>query len=82
MKEVKLEIKLPETVTVHIPSFSNISMEDVINVLAKDGVNLIKETVKRRVLEEFVKRHESYIQEQVSILLDEKSEEITKLLNK
>lgn len=81
METLDIKIELPSTVTVHIPSFSNISMESVMKTLATNGVQLIKDTIERRVLEEFVKRHEKYIQDEVTRLLDEKSDEITKLLN-
>ncbi len=80
MKEVIVKIKLPEQVTVHIPTFSDIGLEGVLDVIARDGRRLIEETITDRVLETFVKKHEKLIGKKVKELVSEKEEEIKKLI--
>ena len=80
MNELKIKIKLPSMVTVHMPSFGDVDLVAVMEVLAKDGRQLILRVIKDRVLEEFQKKHEKLIGKAVKTLMAEKEEEIKKIL--
>ena len=81
MKEVKVKIQIPSEVTVNIPTFSEVPLEMVGEAIAKNGVKLIQEVIMERVLARFVHEHEEYIQARVESLIEEKRDEIKKLLN-
>lgn len=81
MKDTEIKITLPEGLTVHIPSFGEIDIEDVGKVVATDGVRLIKDTIHDRVMRAFIEKHEEYIRHEVDRLVVENEQEIKKLLN-
>ena len=80
MSLIKVRIKLPEEVTVNIPSFSDVEFDDVADAIANHGVKLMKETIERRVIDRFIQEHEPYIQKEVERLVEEKRDEFKKLL--
>lgn len=80
MNEVKIKIKLPSEVVVHIPAFAEVSFEDVAQVLAKDGVKLIQQIVKERALEAFVAKHEKLIGKAARALASDKEGELKRVL--
>jgi hypothetical protein len=80
MREVKVKIALPSEVTVNIPSLSEVPLEDVLVCIGSHGTKLIQEIIRDRVLARFIAEHEEYIQQEVENLLEEKRDEIKKLL--
>ena len=82
MKEIKVKISLPAEVTVNIPSFSEVPLQDVAKAIAGNGVKLIQSIIADRVMEKFVAEHEDYIQDEIERLVEEKRDEIKAILNK
>ena len=80
MNELKLKIQIPNEVTVHIPSFSDIDLEVVLRAIYKDGKALIERVVKDRVLMAFQEKHEKLIGKAVEELMAEKEDEIKKVI--
>jgi len=80
MKEVKIKIHLPEELTVHIPTLSEIDLDSVLEIIAKDGKELIYRTIRDGVLDAFRGKHEKLIGSVVKRLMDEKEDEIKKIL--
>lgn len=80
MEYVDIKIQLPSTITVKIPAFSDIPMEGVFEVIMKDGVKRIKETITERAIEAFIRQNEKAIGRVVKRLVAEKEKEIRRIL--
>ena len=70
--ETKIRLKLPAEVTIHIPSFSDITLEHCFEIAAKDGVRLIERTIAEMIAKEVLKRHSARIEK----LVNQKTSEI------
>lgn len=71
---------MPGEVVVHMPTIGDIGYEEVARLISKDGVELVRKTIRDRVLERFVSEHEGYIAGAVEKLLESKRDEIKRLL--
>jgi hypothetical protein len=80
MKEVKIKIRLPKELTVHIPTLSEVDLDSVLEIIAIDGKKLINQTITDRVLTAFLEKHDKLIGKVVGRLMEEKEEEIKKIL--
>lgn len=61
MKESKIEIKLPKKLVVHIPTFSDIELEEFMGIMTTKGQEAIREEVASRIVDEFMRVHEKEI---------------------
>lgn len=81
MKNTKIKINLPKQLTINIPSLGEIPLENVMEIIAKDGKDYIYRMIEQRVIEAFAKKHEKRIGKAVRDLMAEKEDEILKILN-
>ena len=80
METLKVKIKMPSELTLHIPTLSDPDLESIMRIISTRGVQSIQETISDMVIEEFAKKHEKLIGSAVRKLLDEKEEDIKKLI--
>lgn len=76
MNEYELKIKLPSTITVHIPTFAEMDIEQTMEVIYRSGTRFIKETVADLITQEFIKTNKSKIEKIVKDLTKTKQKEI------
>ena len=57
MNELKIKLKLPSEVVVHIPTFSDITLESCLKVAMNDGVRLIESVLAREIAQAILKKH-------------------------
>lgn len=80
LKNLKIKIGLPAEITLNIPSLNDIELEDCMHYVSQQGVKYIKDVIKDKVLQRFVEIHKPLIGDVVERLVNEKSDEIKKLL--
>ncbi len=80
MEYVDIKIKLPSTLTIKIPSLSDIPLDGVMKVVMENGIKRIKETITERAIDAFIKQNEKVIGKVVKRLVAEKEREIRKIL--
>lgn len=61
MEEYKIKLKLPSEVVIHIPSFSEMTLERCMQVATKDGLTFVERTITELIAEEIVKRNMAMI---------------------
>lgn len=80
MEYVDIKVKLPSTITIKIPSFSDIPLHGVAKAMMDTGIKRMKETITDRAVQEFLKQNERIIGKAVKRLVAEKEKEIKKIL--
>jgi len=80
MKELDIKIKLPAEITVHMPALGDISIESVYEAIGTNGLKLLQDIIFDRVMDAFIAEQEPFIKEKVAELLEEKRDDLKKLL--
>jgi hypothetical protein len=80
-KTNKVVIRLPKTLTVNIPAFDDMNLEDVLNIVATDGKDFIHKKVKELVMEEFIKKQGPIIKKAAKQVVDKKQKDLIRIFN-
>ncbi len=80
MEELKVKIKLPAEITVNIPALTDLDTEYVFKLLAKEGMQYIRETINDLVIDAFIKKNGKFIRGLATKIYEEKQEEMREIL--
>jgi hypothetical protein len=80
MKEIKVKIHLPKELTVNIPTLGKVELDDVLEIISKDGKKLINRVIADGVLRAFQDKHRKLIGKVIEEIMYEKEDEIKDLL--
>ncbi len=58
---VQVKLKLPSEVVVHLPAFSDISLEECFKAASTHGVALVRELISEEIAREIVRRNRTRI---------------------
>lgn len=77
MKEYKINIQLPSTLTVNMPAFSEMDFERTFQALSSEtAINLITSTIARRIAEKFLELNSEEVSKHVSTFIGNNREKI------